>query len=244
MSWFLLRNHPQITANQVSTVGFLLGLSGCFYFIFGSKPIHSVIGSFILLLWMILDRVDGEIARFKKEESLTGSFLEGTFNFTINPLIFISLSFMVYKETLLNLAYIIGMIDSFSILIMVMIAKNNVCSRASYTRKYDLALLDFDRDETAKEHGINNTWRRVFLAVDRFFTRILWGSETISWSVFILSIIEILFHPVIKFMGLNFNYMFCFMTVYLVYIPVSIVYLIMNFYILKEIQKKYIQKHK
>ena len=221
-----------------------MGLSGCFFFIFGSKPIHSVIGSFILLLWMILDRVDGEIARFKKEKSLTGSFLEVTFDFTIIPLIFISLSFMVYRETLLNLAYIIGMIDSFSILIIVMIARNNVCSQTSYAREYDLALLDFDRDETAKEHGINNTWRRVFLAVDRFFTRILWGSETISWSVFILSIIELLFHPVIKFMNLNLNYMFCFITVYLVYIPVSIVYMIMNFYILKGIQEKYIQKDK
>lgn len=77
--------HTKITPNQVTLMSASVGVVGGICFSFGSG-VPSILGSFFLLLALLLDCVDGEVARYKKMSSLTGL----TFDMFAQNVIFIS----------------------------------------------------------------------------------------------------------------------------------------------------------
>lgn len=52
-----------------------------------------------LQIWYILDGVDGEIARYEKEESLTGVFFDSAVHYIIHPYIFICIGIGLLRRT-------------------------------------------------------------------------------------------------------------------------------------------------
>ena len=91
ISWVIVNIWPNITPNQLTVVGGSTGVIGALFLAIPSQ-LALIVGSLILLLWTILDALDGEIARFTGKSSITGAFLDNAFDHVILTLIFASLT--------------------------------------------------------------------------------------------------------------------------------------------------------
>ena len=72
-TWLFL--HTRITPNQVSLSGLLTGMLAGLLFSFG-KPLPMLIGVLVMNFVLIFDHVDGEIARYQKQTSIEGIYLD------------------------------------------------------------------------------------------------------------------------------------------------------------------------
>jgi phosphatidylglycerophosphate synthase len=72
-TWLLL--HTPITANQVTVLSILIIIVSSFIFSIGTS-ISFFTGALLLEVWYLMDHIDGQIARYRKQESITGVFLD------------------------------------------------------------------------------------------------------------------------------------------------------------------------
>ncbi len=87
--------YTPISANQVTILGFLAGIAAGTLFIFGNYW-YSLVGAILLQLTVLLDRVDGEVARYRGTSSLRGAYLDNASNYLTTPYIFVGISFGAY----------------------------------------------------------------------------------------------------------------------------------------------------
>lgn len=90
MTRLLLPTH--ITPNQITVVGFFIGLAGCAFVLQWAWHL-KLIGIGLLYLNVLLDKVDGEIARYKKIYSLRGIYLDYTNHLIMPPLFLLAFTF-------------------------------------------------------------------------------------------------------------------------------------------------------
>lgn len=84
-TWFLL--HTSITANQLTIGSIFIILWSAFAFSFGT--IRSFfIGALLFELWYLVDHIDGQVARYRKQESVNGVFLDFLSHYFPNLFIF------------------------------------------------------------------------------------------------------------------------------------------------------------
>lgn len=117
LTWILL--HTPITPNTVTLVSILSGLGGAYLLLCPTWK-FKLIALFLFYLNLLLDRVDGEIARYKKQFSLKGIYLDELNHYIIPPLFFLSLAWglkdtTMYSESLVLLA---GMWAGFSSILL------------------------------------------------------------------------------------------------------------------------------
>ena len=84
-----------ISANQATVIDFLLVIIGGVFFIFTS-PIYWLTGILFFFLYLLVDCVDGEIARYSKSSSQFGSFLGGVVDWITWPYILACMAFGIY----------------------------------------------------------------------------------------------------------------------------------------------------
>lgn len=104
--WFILRKisiyitwlflHAGITPNQVTILSGIVGILGSLLFFF-EEPVYWVLAWFALQLYLLLDHVDGEIARYQKNETKFGEYLDTLMHPVINSFIFIPITFGLYN---------------------------------------------------------------------------------------------------------------------------------------------------
>ncbi|NQU88103.1 MAG: CDP-alcohol phosphatidyltransferase family protein, partial [Mariniphaga sp.] len=87
--------HTKITANQVSVMSLLAGIMGSILVI-KMQPLNLFIASIFLLLHVILDFVDGEVARFRNNSTLTGKYLDDVNHSITVPILLFFISFGVF----------------------------------------------------------------------------------------------------------------------------------------------------
>lgn len=103
--------YSKIRADHVSILMILLAIIGSGMMAFGS--IWMVfLGITLIHFTVVLDNVNGEIARYRKESSLTGSFLEEFYHTISTPFIFFSLGYGVFNHTGVKSAIIFGFLCS------------------------------------------------------------------------------------------------------------------------------------
>ena len=90
--------YTSIHADQVTIGMILLAILGSIFKAFGTLKL-MLIGILIIHFTVILDNVNGEVARYRKEGSMTGTFLEQYYHELSVPLIFFSLGFGVFLAT-------------------------------------------------------------------------------------------------------------------------------------------------
>ncbi len=101
-----------ITANQISLLSILFGIISAFLFMKGTY-IYYLLASLSLFLWFVLDHSDGEVARYKKQKSNLGHFLDKMMHSIVHPLVFLGIGFGLYNASE-NLYWLIfGIISSF-----------------------------------------------------------------------------------------------------------------------------------
>jgi len=87
--------YTNITANQTTALGALIGIIAGISMASGNKW-YTLLGALLLYLHFIFDLVDGEIARYRKESSVTGVYLERLSHYLVNSFLFFSISFGLY----------------------------------------------------------------------------------------------------------------------------------------------------
>ncbi len=95
-TWVLVRT--PITANQVTVLQEIFGVLGAIFLGLGSVA-YAIVGVILLQLGCILDHSDGEIARWKGQESINGVFLDLVGHIIVIPLYMFALGFGVWMRT-------------------------------------------------------------------------------------------------------------------------------------------------
>lgn len=101
--------YTPISADHVTISMILLVAIGSALMAFGSLK-FLLIGILLVHFTVVLDNVNGEVARYRKEGSMTGTFLEQLYHEIAPPLIFFFLSFGVFMETGYSSVLIFGML--------------------------------------------------------------------------------------------------------------------------------------
>jgi len=92
-TWIFVRT--PISANQVTILQEIIGVAGAIFFAFGK----FVIGSLLLQLGYILDCSDGEVARWKNQQSERGKFLDLIGHMIVIPFYYFGLGIGQYFLT-------------------------------------------------------------------------------------------------------------------------------------------------
>ena len=126
----------KITANQLSLVCILLGILAGFLLSLGVY-IYPFVSGLLLALFVLIDTVDGEVARYwrkvnQQEEDRRGRFLELAEHIVVMPIIFISLSYAVFNRFGDVRAFALGFSS-----VMFFMLYHIVAFYAAYVRKLD-----------------------------------------------------------------------------------------------------------
>ncbi|MBM4287415.1 MAG: hypothetical protein FJ135_04555 [Deltaproteobacteria bacterium] len=95
LPWVLRRD---ITPNQITLVSFLMGLLAVWGFAQGSYG-FSVAAAFLLPVILVLDCLDGTVARIKFQETRLGAMLDLHGDSVINVLVLLSIAFGCYRAS-------------------------------------------------------------------------------------------------------------------------------------------------
>jgi len=83
-----------VSANVVSVISIIDALIACFLIMMGGEA--TFIGIVLFVFWHVLDCVDGNIARVKKESSYGGAFLDAVSGYIAPAFIFLSVGVAAY----------------------------------------------------------------------------------------------------------------------------------------------------
>ena len=140
------------SAWTVSVASIFAALIGCTFLCFGS--VFRWIGIFFCVLWLVLDCVDGNIARVSKSYSSMGDFIDAQSGYTIMAFIFFANSVAAYHTTAYSeysvLFLVLGSISSISnTLARLLNAKYTYCDLESKVKKHqDIKITSYDEPET------------------------------------------------------------------------------------------------
>ena len=118
LTWGFL--HMPISANGVTFISLIIGLLGCICFSFGTE-IYLLWGATLLQFWYLLDHVDGQIARYRKQASVTGIFFDYITHHIIHIGVFIGIGWGVYSHNSEVVYILFGTITAISILVLNLI---------------------------------------------------------------------------------------------------------------------------
>ncbi|TSC79433.1 MAG: CDP-alcohol phosphatidyltransferase [Parcubacteria group bacterium Gr01-1014_29] len=96
ITWLLL--HTPLTPNAITLLSILSGVGGAYLLLCPDWKV-KLAALFLFYLNLLLDRVDGEMARYKKQFSLKGIYLDELNHYVIPPLFFLSLAWGLKDAT-------------------------------------------------------------------------------------------------------------------------------------------------
>lgn len=97
--------HFSVTPNQATVASLLLGLAGCLL-VFQFSWYFKLAGLVLLYLNVLTDKVDGEIARYRKTFSLKGIYLDEINHLVVPPLFWTALVFGITKIYFFEVRYL------------------------------------------------------------------------------------------------------------------------------------------
>ncbi|HLC62400.1 MAG TPA: CDP-alcohol phosphatidyltransferase family protein [Candidatus Nanoarchaeia archaeon] len=188
--------YTPIKADQVTIGMVLLAILGSVFMAFGTLK-FLLIGILIIHFTVILDNVNGEVARYRKEGSMMGTFLEQYYHELSVPLIFFGLGFGVFLATGYKSAVIFGFLCGvFSRSTVLSALKSAVVKNAIRDRKNNKV------DEKLKKYyliagkspnvegGSTETGAKLYHTYD--FIREFWSAPFNIFHINVLVILEIL----------------------------------------------------
>jgi len=103
--------YTPIGADQVSMLMILLTFIGAGMIAFGNLW-WMLAGILIAHFTIVLDNVNGEVARYRKEGSLIGTYLEEVYHSVAEPLVFFAFGYGIFRNTGWESAILFGFICS------------------------------------------------------------------------------------------------------------------------------------
>jgi len=86
-----------ISANQATLLSLISALVGGFFLIFANNILYLIISALFIILCLVLDRVDGEIARYNKSASKFGRYFDFMVGSSAQSYIIICMTFGAYN---------------------------------------------------------------------------------------------------------------------------------------------------
>ncbi|MGP8322999.1 MAG: CDP-alcohol phosphatidyltransferase family protein [Methanosarcinaceae archaeon] len=178
-----------VTANNVTLFTIVLGLAAGIMFSFGTY-LHILAGALLLQLWLILDCVDGEIARYRGTAGICGKYIESLDHCITEPFTVVCVGYGLYV-----------LLDAVSIFVLgVLVALLMVWSSSSSNLVYYVIFVTGMHDtgdvinrnqscvDTSAAHKVS-TIRRIYNSCIKFPTTLT------SFTVFLLflTVLDILF---------------------------------------------------
>ncbi len=90
--------HTRITPNQITIIGVTIGLLGAYFL---AQPNYGarLLGAILFLFCVIVDGVDGEVARLKLQETPFGHYLDIVTDNAVHVVLFVAIALGLYRET-------------------------------------------------------------------------------------------------------------------------------------------------
>lgn len=143
--------YTPVTANQISLIGMILGICSAFAIGYGTFQ-SALIGVALLQISYILDCIDGEIARFYKQSSVNGIFIDFLGHRIVIPLIFFGTAFMIFMNTQNIYMLILGILGAEAASSPMKAASRNVLMSLSNQSNLDhYNYKNFSRDFNLNE---------------------------------------------------------------------------------------------
>lgn len=108
LTWIFLNAFPAVTPNQVSVAMLVCGLVGAGFLAMPSEA-AALTGLALLYLSFLLDKVDGDIARFRARYSRLGKIVDEWYHVAPQPMVFLSYGVHVSVVHQMPLALILGL---------------------------------------------------------------------------------------------------------------------------------------
>ena len=186
--------YTPVHADQVTILMMFLSIFGSFLLAFGTLK-SIFIGILIIHFTIILDNVNGEIARYRKEGDMVGSFLEFFYHEITVTLMFFSLAYGIFLQTGYKSVLIFGFLaSSFSksvVLSIIQLAtlknalRDDIRKRKEKVKKH-MPLIG----KVNVEGGSTETGKRLYKTYDNL--KELWAHPFNIVHVNILIILEII----------------------------------------------------
>ena len=110
LTWLFLNAFPAVTPNQISWLMMCVGLGGVLL-LARPAPGLAVLGVLLLYVSFLLDKVDGDIARFRKKFSRSGDVLDELYHLILQPLTYLGLGVHGYTATGHYYMFAIGLVS-------------------------------------------------------------------------------------------------------------------------------------
>ncbi|MCX6820552.1 MAG: CDP-alcohol phosphatidyltransferase family protein [Candidatus Aenigmarchaeota archaeon] len=95
VTWIAVRT--SITPNQITLFSMIFGLAGASFFA-SANPLYWIVGWAVVNVHLILDQVDGEVARWRKAMTKFGYFFDEITHPIVNTALFVAVSIGVYSS--------------------------------------------------------------------------------------------------------------------------------------------------
>lgn len=217
--------HTKISANQVTLLSALSGIAAGVFFIFGYSWC-MLSGALLVLLYMILDHSDGEIARYRGTASISGSYIDRLCHMIVEPYIFVTLTFGLYNILHGIEVFPFGFSAALSEL-MISLATFNIYA-CVIELKWHPVYGQHDSGtagEAAKlgeQTPLASEPREYFRSFSPFIYdigNILVLSVGRVWLLLLASIIDLVLHPVFTLGSFQFNCVFIWLCLYAILLP-------------------------
>lgn len=201
MEWFTMKISIYVTklllytpirADQVTMGMILLAIIGAVMMGFGNLWL-MFIGISIIHFTVILDNVNGEVARYYKEGNIIGTFMEETFHVVSAPLIFFSLGYGVFLKTGFPSAVVFGFLAAIFSSPVILTAINAAVVKKgvdSFVNKKPMKEYPV-KGAIDVEGGSTEAGRKLYQWYD--YVREFWGAPFNIVHIHVLVILELVY---------------------------------------------------
>ena len=167
----------KISANQASILGFCLAFIGCMLLASGNYP-QMVVAFVLINFGILMDFVDGNIARYHDNPTYFGNFIDGLIGVAIYAMIPISLGFGVSKinpsKLILSISPTNAIIMGMSIAIIWLFRKYTITRYDKIYMKYRISeknrVINVDKDK--RDNNIKNKSNILFSKLFHYFVKV------------------------------------------------------------------------
>lgn len=234
VTYFALR--LGLTANQVTVLQTLSGVAGAILLAFPA-PLLRLLGVLLLQFGFVLDNVDGEVARFRKQVSVTGKFLDVVGHEIVIPFMFCGLGIGTYFQLGRFDAIIFGFLAGFFSLrfdVSVMYHEAAQLLETKLDQSYDYyAKLHLEQSSDLKIYRRKNEESAI-----RMLYALFAYPATMN-IITVLIILETIFPPAVVG-GFSLSPVYVFLALYGVLLPIRRVLTIRRLVQGRETERKYV----
>jgi phosphatidylglycerophosphate synthase len=170
-----------ITANQVTLMSLVIGLIAAVILALG----HYSLGALIYLFSMVMDCVDGEIARYRNSSSIKGVYLDIITHYINTPALFMGLSIGIYRSTQNPIIILLGSISAICIMLVRVFRDSKIVAPLQIKTKINEG-NDLKKTQPLVIRDANN--QKIFAIMDKFKNLTPYASDNVSVLILLLSI--------------------------------------------------------